>query len=196
MSPLLLTLALWAPTPLILQPFEAFPLDQAQAVASALRAYGFEVTLAPTRPLPKAAYYPPRKRYRADRLLAHLNALHPEGKILGLTTRDISTTKGAHQDWGVFGLGELGGRAAMVSTHRLKRGARDAAHRLRRLRHTAIHEVGHLVGLPHCEEPDCLMQDAHGSIKNTDTSDHLGPDCLRRWRALNGLGEVDAPSSP
>ena len=70
------------------------------------------------------------------------------------------------------------GQAAVVSIHRLRRGAKDRAQLRNRAAITAIHEVGHTFGLDHCPEELCPMQDAEGSITNTDTSTgHLGPSC-------------------
>ncbi|MCA9717407.1 MAG: hypothetical protein KC468_22215, partial [Myxococcales bacterium] len=133
-------------------------------------------------PLPKETYYPPRKRYRADRLLDFLETLpeasEPGTKILGLTEVDISTTNEPHEDWGIFGLGHMPGRAAVISSKRLRRRVKDRAHLTRRVRITALHEIGHTFGLPHCPEERCLMQDAEGSITNTDTaSGTLEPGC-------------------
>ena len=137
-------------------------------------------------PLPAAAYYKPRKRYRAEKLLEYLHTVMRErapeaprdARILAMTDVDISTTKGKVYDWGVFGLGELPGRSCVISVHRLRRGARDAAHLRFRVTTTGVHEVGHTLGLPHCTEPRCVMQDAEGSIKNTDgSSGHLGSSC-------------------
>jgi archaemetzincin len=150
-----------------------------------LTEYGGKVEVLKKGRLPRAAFYPPRKRYRADRLLDHLDLLArkagPQTRILGLCSVDISTTKGRHPDWGIFGLGQMGGRACVVSTHRLRRGARDRDHLRQRVLSTAIHEVGHTLGLPHCPTPRCVMQDAEGGIRNTDESTgRLCPRCQIR----------------
>jgi archaemetzincin len=137
-------------------------------------------------PLPQAAYYPPRRRYRADRLLEFLNdhlAGEPQTtRVLGLTAVDISTTKPPHEDWGVFGLGEIGGRSCVISSYRLsERGRRRDDLVTFRVTTTAIHEVGHTLGLEHCDDPRCIMRDAEGSIRTVDTCDgHLGPICRAR----------------
>ena len=125
--------------------------------------------------MPKEAFYPPRGRYRAEKILAFLDGIadgEPAGtRVLGLTEDDISTTKGKVKDWGVFGLGEIGRRNCVLSLFRLKRGAKGPAHLLRRVTSVATHEVGHTLGLPHCPNAGCVMQDAEGSIKNTDEGD-------------------------
>lgn len=92
------------------------------SIAARLRSvYGFQVDIAPTTPLPKSAYYPPRARYRADRLLTWLGPRFRTDHILGITTHDISTTKGEVADWGVFGLGEMPGRTTVISSFRLRK---------------------------------------------------------------------------
>jgi archaemetzincin len=150
------------------------------------------------RSLPESAYYEPRRRYRADRLLAFLDdelAGEPETtRVLGITTVDISTTKPPHRDWGVFGLGMLGGRSCVISTFRLGRRARDEEHRRFRIVTTAIHEVGHTLGLEHCVEPRCVMRDAEGSIATVDSSTgELGPGCRRDLDRFAPLGSVTPP---
>jgi archaemetzincin len=171
------------PAVVVLVPLGAFPTELSAAVGDALsEEYGVQVVRHASVPLPKSAYYSPRKRYRADRLLDHLQRYAPAGadetKVLGLTSVDISTTKGKYKDWGIFGLGELGGTTSVISTHRLRRKARDAEHLRFRTTTTAVHEIGHTFGLDHCTEERCVMQDAEGSISNTDgSSGHLGGEC-------------------
>ena len=165
------------------------PTALVEAVKEGLEAgLPVRVTQVDRRRLPRAAWYAPRRRYRADKLLTHLAGLvgdAPGTRVVGLTAADISTTKGRHRDWGVFGLAHLGGPAAVVSTFRLKRTARDQAHVRFRVVSTAVHEAGHTLGLPHCEEPRCVMQDAQGSIANTDEgTGKLGPACAAELQRL------------
>jgi archaemetzincin len=132
--------------------------------------------------LPKSAWYAPRKRWRADKLLDFLLEQIPDApqttRVLGLTESDISTTKDPFPDWGIFGLGFAPGQAAVVSSYRLKKKAKNRAHVLFRVSNVAIHEVGHTFGLQHCEEANCPMQDAEGGITNTDTANaDLGKEC-------------------
>jgi archaemetzincin len=162
-----------------------FDADLVDAVEEGIAAeFDVAVDRVASRPLPLQAWYAPRKRYRADVIIDVIPALiadRPEStRILALTTKDISTTNGKFQDWGIFGLGNMPGPAAVVSSFRLRKNAKDRAHLTRRVVITAIHEVGHTLGLDHCTEAAerCPMQDAEGSITNTDTSTgHLGPEC-------------------
>lgn len=164
----------------------SFPPDLVDAVEAKLREeLQVEVTRRAVRDLPKAAYYKPRRRYRADKLLDHLLTLIPNApkttRVLGLTEVDISTTNGPHKDWGIFGLGLVPGQAAVISSYRLRRRAKNREHLKFRVAVTATHEIGHTFGLPHCTHEGCVMQDAEGSIKNTDTgTGHLAHDCRAR----------------
>ena len=68
-------------------------------------------------------------------------------KIVGLTSKDISFTKGEVYDWGIFGLGSLDGKACVISTFRLGAGKADNALKMQRLIKFINHEVGHTFGL-------------------------------------------------
>jgi archaemetzincin len=134
-------------------------------------------------PLPRSAYYPPRRRYRAERLTEFLTAryaaLPPEDRVIGLTAVDISTTKGEIVDWGILGLGDQGGRAAVISSFRMRRRARNPEHAIWRMWTTAVHEMGHVLGLPHCTEPRCIMRDAEGTMDTVDAGDgRMGAACM------------------
>lgn len=170
-----------------------FPEELVAAVERSLReTYQVEVRRHAAVPLPREAWYAPRKRYRADTLLGYLGGLvadMPAGtRALGLTSVDISTTKDKFKDWGVFGLGELGGTAAVVSGFRLWRKTTDKQKIEWRVTNTAVHEVGHVLGLDHCEEPRCVMLDAEGGITNTDESNGgPGPSCAAKLERLAPL---------
>ena len=131
--------------------------------------YAVEVVLLPTRELPASAYYRPRDRYRAEKLLDWLqaNADPQYVKIIGLTQSDISTTKEEFPDWGIFGLGQIGARPCVISSFRLARNV-PRAKLLDRLGKVAGHEVGHTFGLPHCPIEGCLMHDAGGKVATVD----------------------------
>lgn len=137
--------------------------------------YGYAVRRLPARPLPKAAWYAPRHRWRAEVLLDDLAATKPEGctYILGFTHRDISTTKAPYHDWGILGLGEVGGVAGVVSTWRVSRKLSPPHTRARRTVKVVNHELGHVLGLPHVKGEGCLMNDAEGTVLSVDRESGL-----------------------
>lgn len=143
-----------------------------QAKKGILALYACEVKIAPAQALPQTAFYSPRSRYRADKLLRFLESevkLDFECvKIVGLTQKDISFTKGEVYDWGIFGLGSLDGKTCVISTFRLGAGQADNAKKIQRLIKVINHEIGHTFGLEHCPAKGCLMQDAQGTIKTVD----------------------------
>jgi archaemetzincin len=159
------------PLVIAVQPLDLVKKERLDCMKKGLeKAYGLPVEILPVLPLPPEAWYAPRSRYRAEKILDFLNR-KADAKyqiIVGITSRDISTTKDEHPDWDVFGLGQLGGRACVVSTFRL--GARGADEdKLRsRLAKVAVHEVGHVLSLDHCPQAACVMQDAESSIVTVD----------------------------
>jgi len=85
----------------------------------------------------------------------------------------------------VFGEAHLAGSSGVISTFRLREeyyGRRpDRGLLLSRVEKTAIHEVGHLLGLTHCLDRNCVMH-ASNSLADTDVkSTSLCPHCHARW---------------
>ena len=110
--------------------------EDSALVKTALEAViGLSVKVLPRAALPADAWYAPRRRYRADRLLDFLDPRLPADgtRILGLTGVDISTTKGTVFDWGVLGLGRLDGASSVISRFRCAMKSRGAAHARERL---------------------------------------------------------------
>ena len=154
-----------------LEPYDTKMLDA--VVRGITYVYGFKVSVLPGRKLPQVAWYAPRKRWRAEKLLEWMHSdIAPNHAncryFVGFTKSDISTSKPPHRDWGVLGLGELGGKMAVVSSFRTHKQLKKPHTALRRTVKTVNHEIGHLMGLPHVEGAECLMQDAEGSVLTTD----------------------------
>ncbi len=146
--------------------------------------YNCKVTIVPEQKLPDFAYYKPRNRYKADSLLKYLKQSLPleHELILGITNKDVSTKDEIHDDWGVFGLGFLGGPSCVVSDFRLKKSAKNKRHLQERLVKVVLHELGHTLGLPHCTaNKKCLMRDAEGTIKSVDEEEkYLCESCKKK----------------
>lgn len=108
--------------------------------------------------LPASAWYKERGRYRADTIIHLLGKQAGDSVIfIGITTRDISTSNGKIKDWGVMGLGFQPGNACVVSSFRLNK-----ANTAGQLYKVCLHELGHNMGLPHCNVSYCFMRDAEG----------------------------------
>ena len=79
----------------------------------------------------------------------------------------------------MFGLGYRPGPSCIVSTYRLKN--TDQRKFIERLKKVAIHELGHNLGLDHCESELCVMRDAVETIKTIDRVDsRLCEQCRKR----------------
>ncbi|MCW5943623.1 MAG: matrixin family metalloprotease [Fimbriimonadaceae bacterium] len=140
-----------------------------RAVHEALEAkYNVRVVVAAGQPMPKDAYYPPRKRYRADRIIESL-AKRPEWRVIGVTDKDVSAAAHGVKDYGLMGLGYIGGRSCVVSSFRAKR----------HIGRVAVHEFGHTLGLDHCPTPKCLMRDGEGTGRNIIGSDRFCDECAK-----------------
>jgi archaemetzincin len=181
---------------LYLQPLgDELPGDDSALVKTALEAMiGLAVKVLPRAALPAGAWYAPRRRYRADKLLDFLDGRLPADgtRILGLTGVDISTTKGAVHDWGVLGLGRIDGASSVISRFRCAMKSRGAAHARERLAKVAVHEAGHTLGLEHCPNRGCLMEDAEGQVATCDREYDF---CARCRKLLAGAGRP-LPAAP
>jgi archaemetzincin len=135
-----------------------------------------------TADLPGKAYYKPRNRYRADKLLIDLDH-YSYSKVIGVTDQDISCTKGEVYDWGVFGLGSMSGKTGVISSYRLRRHKGSSQEIKNRIESTILHELGHTYGLEHCPNQRCLMADAEGQLK---PEQNLTPWlCNTCWKKIN-----------
>jgi len=186
-------------TTLYIQPLgQELPDGDVALVKQALvQFYKLQVKLLPRADLPARAFYKPRRRYRAEKLLTFLeNRLPADGyRILGLTSVDISTTKGKYRDWGILGLATLDGTACVISSHRCHMRSKGVRHARIRLGKVAVHEIGHTLGLPHCPVRGCLMEDARGKVATCDREYDICSACRARLRKV-GRAIPDHPEIP
>jgi archaemetzincin len=178
----------WARQQVFVQPLGRVDSVVLEKLSASLAAFfDVEVKIASEIALPEAAYYAPRQRYRADKLLDFLDCLDIalKGQVVGITHKDISVTKGAIPDWGIFGCGFAPGRVCVVSAFRLRRGRATGELFLQRLERVALHELAHTFGLQHCPVAGCLMEDARGAIRTVDGSN--GRFCAGCRKQLGSL---------
>lgn len=187
-------------TTIALQPYGSFPgalLDTIQRTIEEV--YFFRTVVLPGKPMPKSAFVNVKSpRYRADSLLRILRREMPESVdyLLGLTEKDISTTKRdanseikkpeyKYTDWGICGLGYCPGPCCIVSTFRLQ--TADQKKFVERLKKICIHEIGHNLGLEHCNNSEsCVMRDAAETVKTIDSVElELCRKCKKRLDFLN-----------
>ena len=117
-----------------------------------------------------------RRQYETGRILKWLESRHVDAaKVLGLTDVDLFIPILTF----VFGEAQLGGRAAVVSTARLRPGDGGRGGRLlaERLRKESLHELGHAYGLVHCGNPGCVMGRSPGVAEIDAKGPSFCTDC-------------------
>jgi archaemetzincin len=171
--------------------------DLVRMVVTTLRSrMRFEVRVAEPMPMPKDAWYQPRKRWRAEKLLDALDAQDfgaDVWRVAAITEKPISTTKGDVHDWGIAGLGSMNGLSSVFSSWIFARFAKsDRAFYLHAMQNLVLHEVGHTLGLPHCPNDQCIMADAKGNaVRAAKASDN--EFCARCYPRIRGHLRVDDP---
>ncbi len=112
---------------------------------------------------PRPSYHAERQQYHSSELLARVQPYITEQtwRLLAVTEEDLYIPILTF----VFGEAELGGRAAIVSTHRLRQEfyglPPDQNLLARRLLTESVHELGHTLDLTHCDDYRCVMAASH-----------------------------------
>lgn len=129
---------------------------------------GFDVNTSAAVPVPDSAYLVERGQYLADNVLSVLLPLKKEDSyILGITDVNMFTP-GTNF---VFGLSDPSSGIAIISISLLR--SQDSCDPcgeellLQRALKEAIHELGHLLGMGHCPDGNCVMHFS-GSLIDTD----------------------------
>jgi archaemetzincin len=102
-----------------------------------------------------AGYSPEKRQWDANKMLLHLADLKKDGGyslVVGITEADLYVPGSNF----IFGLADPSKGAAIVSVHRLRELA-DSRRLAERVYKEVAHELGHLLGLKHCEKPTCIM---------------------------------------
>jgi archaemetzincin len=137
--------------------------------------------------IPSSAFNPTRKQYNSSVILKSLHgilSLAQQEKALEITDIDLYA-EGLNF---VFGEAELGGQCAVISLTRLRQGfyslPENKTNFLERAIKEAIHELGHVYGLEHCPDSDCVM---HFSNSLLDTDRKNASFCPRCQKVIEEL---------
>jgi len=131
---------------------------------------------------PTFAYHPERRQYHSTPIVEAIEA-RADDHVLGVTAVDLFIPILTF----VFGEAETGGRRGIVSFHRLRQDfyglPGDPALLEERLVKEALHEIGHLLGLHHCDDYDCVMSSSHAvewiDVKHAKFCERCRPILLR-----------------
>ncbi|WP_276877491.1 Zn-dependent protease [Chryseobacterium joostei] len=152
---------------ILIQPFQDIKSENLEKVVAGIKKVYPNVKVLEAIIFPENTYYKERNRYRADSIINFLSGKTKDGFVtIGLTSKDISATKGKIKDFGIMGLGYRPGKACVASMFRLNKENTDE-----QFYKIAIHELGHTQGLPHCPEKMCFMRDAEGKNPTNEETD-------------------------
>ena len=125
--------------------------------------FGARCELLEGEPMPARAFNVSRQQYSSTEILAGLagRKIADTSRLIAVTGSDLYVPVLTF----VFGEAQTEGQCAVVSTHRLRQEfyglPADARLESLRLEKEAVHELGHTLGLAHCENYECVMAASH-----------------------------------
>jgi archaemetzincin len=178
--------------PVAVIPFDNASLTAAKVIAAHVSGY-LNLSAEILRPLeiPPEAFDEERLQYNAGTLIAAIEAkpLNDYFKVIALFDVDLFIPLLTH----VFGEARQNGRVALVSLYRLSShpdGSSPSADQvLERVAKIALHEMGHLLNLLHCDDHRCLMHFT-GNLEMLDQTSFNYCRYCRRYLGLALSGKI------
>ena len=130
---------------------------------------GLTCKIAKRMEYPQYAYNTTRCQYNSKLILKHLleHSLQDSFRVMGVTPLDLYVPILKF----VFGLAQIQGKCSIISLHRLHPEfydqPPDSDLLLARVEKTALHELGHTLGMTHCRDRRCVMYSST-RIEDTD----------------------------
>lgn len=146
-----------------------------------------DCTILPFNLDPNPSYHPERQQFHSSEILQRMQSLvrTRDWRFLAIANVDLYIPILKY----VFGEAQMGGPCAVVSTHRLRQEfyglERDDALLRQRLLKESIHELGHTLGLHHCEDYRCVMASSH-AVEWIDLREHTFCETCRYEMETSG----------
>jgi archaemetzincin len=137
--------------------------------------FGYETRVSHISLPPKLGYNAMRGQYRGEEVLGYLSRIYYPNmlKLVALIAYDLYE-EGLNF---IFGLAQLGGSCAVVSTYRLKDTREEVF--LERVLKETNHELGHTFGLMHCRDSRCVMSFSNSLLDVDAKSRFFCESCIK-----------------